>query len=142
MNTTEKIARQARAAALELAGLDLATKNAALEEVRRAIERHRDAIFEANREDRREAAALVESGKLSSALAKRLDIEGEHGDARRASKRQRHRALARRSAARLRRSRASPRGLPVRNAGRIFGARPEAAVGSPLAIGWPRHRIC
>ncbi len=80
MSRIETIARQARAAAHELAALETATKNRVLEAVRRTLERRREAIFHANREDRKDAAALVEAGKLSKALARRLDIEGASGE--------------------------------------------------------------
>ncbi len=74
--TIETIARQARQAAWELAALDTETKNRALRAVRAALEKAEAEISRANAADKRDAQALVDSGSLSKALAKRLDIEG------------------------------------------------------------------
>lgn len=76
MNTVESVARDAREAALELAALDTATRNRALEAVRAALVEHRDAILRANAEDKEDAARLVETGEMPQALFKRLDVEG------------------------------------------------------------------
>ncbi len=74
--TIEAIAQRARKAAWELAALDTETKNRALRAVRAALERSRVEISRANAADKRDAEILVDSGQLSKALAKRLDIEG------------------------------------------------------------------
>ncbi|MBI4602500.1 MAG: gamma-glutamyl-phosphate reductase, partial [Planctomycetes bacterium] len=72
----EDIARRARAAALELAALDGATRNRALQRVKEALVRRREEVSRANAEDKREALLEVEAGRLTRALWKRLDIEG------------------------------------------------------------------
>jgi glutamate-5-semialdehyde dehydrogenase len=77
----EDLARRARAAALDLAPLDPRTKEDALRAVRDSLLRRREDICRANREDKERSAPLVASGKLSKALFKRLDIEGEKFDA-------------------------------------------------------------
>ncbi len=74
--TVEAVARDARQAALELAALNTAARNQALEAVRAALVEHREAIVRANAEDKKDAAALVEKGEMSQALFKRLDVEG------------------------------------------------------------------
>ena len=73
----QAIAKRARSAALQLAALDTATRNRALEEVRESLVRHQEEIFSANRQDRAEAARLVEKGEMTEALYKRLDLEGD-----------------------------------------------------------------
>ena len=80
-NSVETVARDAREAALELAALDTAARNQALEAVRVALVEHREAIVRANAEDKEDAARLVEKGEMSQALFKRLDVEGVKFDA-------------------------------------------------------------
>ncbi len=74
--TVETVAQDAREAALELAALDATARNQALEAVRAALVEHREAIVRANAEDKEDAARLVETGEMSQALFKRLDVEG------------------------------------------------------------------
>lgn len=71
-----EVARAARRAALELASLDTAIKNRALEALRGSLGASRGEILAANAEDKREALRAVEAGTLSRALWKRLDLEG------------------------------------------------------------------
>jgi len=78
--SVETIARRARAAALQLAALFTETKNAALEAVGSKLEKRREDILEANRADKADCEAEVESGSLSGALFKRLDLEGSKFD--------------------------------------------------------------
>ena len=75
-SSVELIARKARAAALQLAALSGQVKNSALEAVGRKLEERREDILEANRADKADCEAEVESGSLSGALFKRLDLEG------------------------------------------------------------------
>ena len=75
-SSVELIARKARAAALQLAALSGQVKNAALEAVGRKLEERREDILEANRADKADCEAEVESGSLSGSLFKRLDLEG------------------------------------------------------------------
>ena len=72
--------RRARAAALQLAALSTESKNAALEAVGSKLEKRREDILEANRADKADCEAEVESGSLSRALFKRLDLEGSKFD--------------------------------------------------------------
>ncbi len=76
-----EVAERARRASLALAGLSTDVKNRALASVGKAVERRRDEILLANREDKREAEKEVASGQLSKALFKRLDLEGAKFDA-------------------------------------------------------------
>ena len=77
----EAVARRARAAALQLAALSAEPKNAALEAVGRKLQERREAILEANRADKADCEAELESGSLSPALFKRLDLEGSKYEA-------------------------------------------------------------
>lgn len=72
----EGIARRARRAALELAVAGTEAKDRALEAIRRRLERDRETIARANREDKTAAEKDVEAGRLSRALFRRLDLEG------------------------------------------------------------------
>ena len=80
-SAVENIARKARAAALQLAALPGQLKNSALEAVGRKLEERREGILEANRADKADCEVEVESGSLSSALFKRLDLEGSKFEA-------------------------------------------------------------
>jgi len=75
-SSVETIARRARAAALQLAALPAESKNAALTAIGRKLEERREKILEANRADKADCEGELESGSLSAALFKRLDIEG------------------------------------------------------------------
>ena len=77
----EQMARRARSAAWRLAGLTTGVKDRAVAAVRESLERRRDDILAANREDRRDAEVEVSAGRLSAALARRLDLEGTKFDA-------------------------------------------------------------
>ncbi len=76
----EDIARRARAAALQLAATDTATRNRALEAVGERLLAARAAISAANDADRDEGAALVERGEMTPPLLKRLDFTGAKFD--------------------------------------------------------------
>lgn len=68
------IAAASREAALQLATLPLAARNAALEAVVSTLEARKSAILEANAADMTAAAEMVASGELSSANHKRLEL--------------------------------------------------------------------
>ena len=76
----EQLARRARGAAWQLAAISTDLKNRALAGVSESLERRREEILQANREDKRDAADLVEAGAMTAALAKRLDLEGAKFD--------------------------------------------------------------
>jgi glutamate-5-semialdehyde dehydrogenase len=132
-STVEAVARRARAAALQLAALSAEPKNAALEAVGRKLQERREEIFEANRADKADCEAEVESGSLSAALFKRLDLEGSKfeamlagvGDVARLPDPVGRVTLATRLDDGLELYRVS---CPLGVIGVIFEARPEAAV--------------
>lgn len=72
----EDVARRARLASQVLASLSRERKDAALVEIGLELEAQRELILQANREDKR----LAESSALSSALTKRLNLEGDKFD--------------------------------------------------------------
>ncbi|MEC7923402.1 MAG: glutamate-5-semialdehyde dehydrogenase [Planctomycetota bacterium] len=129
----EAVARRARAAALQLAALSAEPKNAALEAVGRKLQERREAILEANRADKADCEAELESGSLSPALFKRLDLEGSKfeamlagvGDVARLPDPVGRVTLATRLDDGLELYRVS---CPLGVIGVIFEARPEAAV--------------
>ncbi|MEC9348073.1 MAG: glutamate-5-semialdehyde dehydrogenase, partial [Planctomycetota bacterium] len=129
----ETIARRARAAALQLAALSAGSKNEALEAVGRKLDERRDEILEANRADKADCEAEVESGELTEALFKRLDLEGNKfqtmlagvGDVARLPDPVGQVTLATRLDEGLELYRVS---CPLGVIGVIFEARPEAAV--------------
>ena len=132
-STVEAVARRARAAALQLAALSAEPKNAALEAVGRKLQERRGEILEANRADKADCEAEVESGSLSAALFKRLDLEGSKfeamlagvGDVARLPDPVGRVTLATRLDDGLELYRVS---CPLGVIGVIFEARPEAAV--------------
>ncbi len=132
-STVEAVARRARAAALQLAALSAEPKNAALEAVGRKLQERREEILEANRADKADCEAEVESGSLSAALFKRLDLEGSKfeamlagvGDVARLPDPVGRVTLATRLDDGLELYRVS---CPLGVIGVIFEARPEAAV--------------
>ncbi|HEV56001.1 MAG TPA: glutamate-5-semialdehyde dehydrogenase [Phycisphaerales bacterium] len=67
------IARQARTAARRLAAIDNATKNAALDAIRQALQKDSDAIIAANRQD----LAQADRDNLAPPLRKRLAFDAE-----------------------------------------------------------------
>jgi len=71
------VARRARAAALALAPLPTARKDAALAAVRRLLEERRDIVLEANRDDQQLAQAEVDAGRMTQAMFNRLDLAGK-----------------------------------------------------------------
>ena len=129
----EAVARRARAAALQLAALSAEPKNAALEAVGRKLQERREEILEANRADKADCEAELESGSLSPALFKRLDLEGSKfeamlagvGDVARLPDPVGRVTLATRLDDGLELYRVS---CPLGVIGVIFEARPEAAV--------------
>ncbi|KAI9479095.1 glutamate-5-semialdehyde dehydrogenase [Coemansia sp. RSA 989] len=78
--TAEQVARSAREASNLLQTITSAQKSAVLRRIRQVLEERRDQIVEANRQDKEAAQKEVDAGRLSSALFKRLDIEGAGGE--------------------------------------------------------------
>ena len=72
--STERKVSAARTAALDLATLSNAERNAALATIADAIEANEEAILEANEADVREAEAMLERGEYSRALVDRLEL--------------------------------------------------------------------
>ncbi|QRV74183.1 aldehyde dehydrogenase family protein [Ceratobasidium sp. AG-Ba] len=72
--TAESIARASKKAfeASQLVGSE--ERVAALHAIREALQTNKNAILEANKQDMQAAQTLVEAGKLSSSLVKRLDL--------------------------------------------------------------------
>ena len=75
LSVTE-LAKRAKGAALALAGLTLAQRDAALEAMAKAVETHRDEILAENQKDLDAAQELVEKGEITAAAAKRLNLAG------------------------------------------------------------------
>lgn len=73
----EDVARRAKEASWELAGLDGSTRDRALESVLESLTERRDAILADNQADMDEAAKLVAKGELTEPLRKRLDLSGD-----------------------------------------------------------------
>ncbi|CEI88824.1 Putative Glutamate-5-semialdehyde dehydrogenase [Rhizopus microsporus] len=69
-----EIARSARLASVSLQSVTNEQKNQALLRIKQVLSERRQEIFEANERDKQAAKELVEAGKLSSSLYKRLDI--------------------------------------------------------------------
>jgi glutamate-5-semialdehyde dehydrogenase len=76
----EDVARRAKEASWELAGLDGRARNGALECVLEALIERRESILADNQADMDEAAVLVEKGELTQPLRKRLDLSGDKYD--------------------------------------------------------------
>ncbi|MBI3092367.1 MAG: glutamate-5-semialdehyde dehydrogenase [Candidatus Tectomicrobia bacterium] len=74
MAAIEGMARRAKAASLILASAPTGAKNAALEQMAKAIEGRRGDILAANARDARATAALVAAGKMSQPLLDRLTL--------------------------------------------------------------------
>ncbi|CEL91764.1 unnamed protein product [Vitrella brassicaformis CCMP3155] len=70
------IARQARAAAQQLAGLSTEAKNDALRLFKEELVKQRGLIQAANAADKREGEAAVSAGAMAPSLVKRLDCSG------------------------------------------------------------------
>jgi len=69
-----KIAEQAREASLLLQSATTEQKNATIRKIREFLEKDKDAILEANKQDLEKAKVEVEAGRLSASLFKRLDL--------------------------------------------------------------------
>eukprot|EP00742_Colponemidia_sp_Colp-10_P002633 GILJ01002813.1.p1 GENE.GILJ01002813.1~~GILJ01002813.1.p1 ORF type:complete len:448 (-),score=66.34 GILJ01002813.1:223-1494(-) len=63
-----------------MAGLSLAVKNMALQNVKAVLQEHASEILQANQLDKKLASEAVTSGSMSSTLYKRLDLEGSKWD--------------------------------------------------------------
>ncbi|MBQ2611913.1 gamma-glutamyl-phosphate reductase, partial [bacterium] len=74
MNFLE-IAKSAKLASLEIAGLSEDIRNQALISIANILEDHKNEIFEANKLDLENARILVESGKLSQQTFNRLKLD-------------------------------------------------------------------
>jgi len=72
---TESQVTDAQHAALQLANVDEATRNAALESIADAIRGHETEIREANAADVEEAEAMLEQGEYTQALVDRLKLD-------------------------------------------------------------------
>jgi len=70
----EKIAKQAREASLLLQSATTEQKNNTIKKIREFLEKDKDAILEANKQDLEKAKVEVEAGRLSASLFKRLDL--------------------------------------------------------------------
>ncbi|KAI9271969.1 glutamate-5-semialdehyde dehydrogenase [Sporodiniella umbellata] len=69
-----EIARAARLASVDLQSASNEEKNEALLRIKQVLGERRQEIFEANEKDKQLAKELVDAGKLSASLYKRLDI--------------------------------------------------------------------
>ncbi len=78
---TESKVMQAKGASIVLAGIDTATKNAALEAMAKALDKNRGIILEANRRDVELAEKLKRKGEISQALVDRLKVSDAKIDA-------------------------------------------------------------
>jgi glutamate-5-semialdehyde dehydrogenase len=72
---TESQVTEAQRAALELANVDEAARNAALHSIADALAEHEDAILAANADDVEEAEAMLERGEYTRALVDRLKLD-------------------------------------------------------------------
>lgn len=75
MGNVEKIAYKAFCATGNLINLKTEDKNRALLAVADALEKNKEAIFEANKKDLKEAQALVQSGEITSSTFARLKLD-------------------------------------------------------------------
>ena len=74
-NNFIKIAKAAKQASLEAAGLSTDIKNKALNNIANAFENSKQEIFEANNVDLQEAKKLVESGEITKSTFNRLKLD-------------------------------------------------------------------
>jgi len=65
----------AKSASIPLASIPSPTKNSALAAMAKALDSSRERIISANKKDLEAAEKLVEAGKLSKSLAKRLKVD-------------------------------------------------------------------
>ena len=70
-----QIAKDAKLASLKIADLSTELKNTALLKIADEIELNKDAIFEANKQDLKEAEKLVEMGELTKSTFNRLKLD-------------------------------------------------------------------
>lgn len=70
-----KIAKNAKTASLKIAELNTDIKNQALNKIADAFEQNKTEIFEANKQDLKEAEALVENGEISKSTFNRLKLD-------------------------------------------------------------------
>jgi glutamate-5-semialdehyde dehydrogenase len=73
----EDLAKRARRASRNMATLSFDERNNLLHSIHASLLKNAEAIFAANKEDLKNAKALMEQGKMSPVLAKRLDISGD-----------------------------------------------------------------
>lgn len=69
------IAKNAKTASLKIAELNTDIKNLALNKIADAFEQNKSEIFEANKQDLKEAEALVENGEISKSTFNRLKLD-------------------------------------------------------------------
>ena len=69
------IAKQAKQASLEIAGIDVEIKNKALEAIANSFELNKNEIFEANKQDLEQAKSLVDEGKITKSTFNRLKLD-------------------------------------------------------------------
>ena len=70
-----QIAKDAKLASLKIADLSTELKNTALLKIADEIELNKDAVFEANKQDLKEAEKLVEMGELTKSTFNRLKLD-------------------------------------------------------------------
>ena len=70
-----EIAKSAKQASLEIAGVNVEVKNNALNTVANAFETHKQEIYDANKQDLEQAKSLVEEGKLAKSTFNRLKLD-------------------------------------------------------------------
>jgi len=70
-----EIAKNAKEASLQLANLPTELKNSALESIAKALEQNRQVLFDANKQDLKDAQKMVEDGELSQAVFNRLKLD-------------------------------------------------------------------
>lgn len=69
------ISKNAKTASLKIAELNTDIKNLALNKIADAFEQNKSEIFEANKQDLKEAEALVENGEISKSTFNRLKLD-------------------------------------------------------------------
>ncbi len=70
-----EIAKSAKQASLEIAGINVEIKNNALKAIAEAFEENKNAIFEANNQDLEQAKILVDEGKHAKSTFNRLKLD-------------------------------------------------------------------
>ncbi len=74
MENVRDKAEKAKRAFIELSNAETKSKNISLEQMADALDKNRDKIIRANKEDVKEAKLLVEKGELTKSLVKRLEV--------------------------------------------------------------------